>query len=269
MTDQLSRPKPRKRERIRRSPSSAISALYVPQPVEETAGPPRRERRTDGHPHSLKNGLDIHRHPLPDAGASKQDYDSNVTVGHAEMVEQNLAVLAKEMPDTTRSEEQIFGELVEAGVRPPFAAMAAHQEIAAVILAAGGTLGEAANRAGVTEVTVSKYWARDSFRRRVQELRSIVVDGINGRIVGELDRRTKGRNLQDMEITDVLRIYDRTNPKQSARDGRAVTVAGNLNVTQLNYAGIEAEISRPDSAEESADFVVLGADGHPVAEGSA
>jgi hypothetical protein len=209
-------------------------------------------------------GLDIHRHPLPDKGASKKDYDSKVTVGHADTVDQNLRVLAEAKPETTRGEAAIMGELVEAGVRPAYAALVAHQEIAAVMLAAGATLGEAANRAGVTEVTVSRYWADDSFRRRVQELRSIVIDGINGRIVGELDRRTKGRNLQEMEITDVLRVYDRTNPK--SRDGsRGTTVAGNLNVVQLNYEGLRAEIGRPDGAEESADFQVLGPEDAAVA----
>lgn len=256
----------RKRDRIRRG-GDALSALYVPEAPTAPAGPPRRARRVDGHPHSLKNGLDLHRHPLPDEGASRSDYDSNVTVGHAEAVEQNLQVMTAADAATARSEEQIYGELVDAGVRPQYAALAAHQEIAAIMLAAGATLGEAANRAGVSDVTVSKYWAQMPFRQRVIELRSIVLDGISGRIVGELDRRTKGRNLQEMELHDLIRVFDRTNPKQSG--GRAVTVAGNLNVTQLNYAGIEAEISRPDSGEESADFVVLGADGHPVAEGSA
>lgn len=256
-----------KRNRIRRG-GDALSALYVPEPPPGPAGPPRRARRVDGHPHPLKNGLDIHRHPLPDAGASRSDYDSTVTVGHSETVEHNLALLTEADAATARSEEQIYNELTAAGARGPFAALAAHKEIAAVMLAAGATLGEAANRAGVSEVTVSKYWTDDAFRRRVQELRSIVLDGINGRIVGELDRRTKGRNLQHMEVMDVLRIYDRTNPKQPG-GGRSVTVAGNLSVTQLNYAGIEAEIGRPDASEESADFVVLGADGHPVAEGGA
>lgn len=204
---------------------------------------------------------------MPDKGVTRQDYDSNVTRGHADMVEQNLAVLAQSAPDTSRSETQIYNELTEAGVRPAYAAMASHQEIAAVMLAAGATLGEAANRAGVTETTISRYWSAETFRRRVLELRSIVLDGINGRIVGELDRRTKGRNLQNMEIMDVLRVYDRTNPKQGAAS-RAVTVAGNLNVTQLNYAGISAEIERDDASEESPDFVVLGPDGAAVAEGS-
>lgn len=211
-------------------------------------------------------GADLHRHPMPDKGATKQDYDSPVTEGHAEMVEQNLSVLAANDPSINRSEEQIYNELTEAGVRPMYAALAAHQEIAAVMLAAGATLGEAANRAGVTEVTVSKYWADQSFRRRVLELRSIVMDGINGRIIGELDRRTRGRNLQGMETMDVLRILDRTNPKPTGAAARSVTVAGNLSVTQLNYAGIAAEIDRPDAIEESADFVVLGPDGPPVAE---
>jgi predicted transcriptional regulator len=259
----------RKRDRIRRS-SSALSSLYVPETPVAEAGPPRRRRANEGHPHAMTgSGADMHRHQMPDKGPSRQDYDSPVTVGHAEAVEQNLATMQEADPNVARSEEQIYGELTAAGVRGPFAAMAAHQEIAAVMLAAGATLGEAAQRAGVTEVTVSRYWAEDSFRRRVFELRSIVMDGINGRIVGELDRRTKGRNLQNMELLDVLRVFDRTNPKPSAGEKRAVTVAGNLNVTQLNYAGIAAEIAGPDAAEEVPDFLVIGPGGAAVAGDSA
>jgi hypothetical protein len=260
------RPRPRKRERIRRSPSSAISALYVPQPA-AVAVLPQRKRRSEGHPHALTGtDADLHRHPMPDKGATRIPRDSKVTKGHAEMVNQNLTVLAQERPDAVRGEDQIYSELIEQGVRPAFASMAAHQEIAAAMLSCGATLGEAADRAGVTEVTISKYWADQSFRRRVFELRSVVVDGINGRIVGELDRRTKGRNLQNMELMDVLRVFDRTNPKQSGSQRSVTTVAGNLSVTQLNYEGLSAEVRRVDTPEESADFPLLGPGSPAVAE---
>lgn len=200
---------------------------------------------------------------MPDKGPTKLDYDSNVTKGHAEVVQANLEVLAAAQP--VRGEEAIYNELIEQGVRPAYAAMAAHQEIAANMLACGATLGEAANRAGVSEVTISKYWSDMSFRRRVIELRSIVMDGISGRIVSELDRRTRGRNLQNMELSDLIKVFDRTNPKPTAA-GRNVSVAGNLTVTQLNYEGLSAEIRRVDAAEESPAFPILGPGSPSLAE---
>jgi hypothetical protein len=260
----------RKRDRIRHRSSLAISALYVPEAVPEVAAIPHRARRHEGHPHPLTNGLDTHRHPLPDEGPSRSARPAprRVGAGHNEAVERNLAVLAEERPEAVRSEEAIYGELIEQGVRPSFAAMAAHQEIAAALLAAGATLGQAADRAGVTEVTVSKYWADASFRRRVAELRSVVADSIHGRIIGEFHRRTQGRNLRNMELSDVAKIFDRVAPKPGAGERRGTTVAGNLNVVQLNYEGLAAEIRRPDTAEEGPDFPLLGPGGPAMAGGS-
>jgi hypothetical protein len=245
-----------------------------------------RAARHLGHPHVLKNGADLHRHPMPDQGATRQPKPSKVTKNHSEMLDRNLATLAEAVPTVTRSEEEIFEETMavvraqeEQGLREPltpgrreqFVALETHREMAVVILGAGGTFDEAADHAGVSAATVGKWYAEREFRARVDEMKSIVKSRIGGRILGSLDRLTDDKDkLDGMTVKDRLALYDRFEPA-----GRAgPTSQTNILVTPYeNLMGRLGQLAgRPetggtvdDAAEESGGFPVVGTDGPPVA----
>ncbi|MDQ3024418.1 MAG: hypothetical protein M3R04_08565, partial [bacterium] len=213
----------------------------------------RRPARHREHPHSLTSGLDIHRHPVP-----QDDKHAKPTLRHATAVERSLALLPPEM---LRSEDEIFDELIERGQKPAHAAIQAHREMAATILAAGGTFEEAGDHAGVSAGTVGKFYEEESFRQRVEEMRAVVLSEVQGRIVADLKRRIL--QVDKMELTDVLRVYDRTVGTAGRNKGSTVNV-GNLTVNNATYDTILAKISLPDADEEGGDLQGSGFDLVPL-----
>lgn len=96
------------------------------------------------------------------------------------------------------------------GRRVQYSVMHAHMEMAAIALATGCTIKQAAAYAGVSKAHIKKKYLPDpDFRARVSELHTQMTASIKGRIIKELLRRTEPENLQTMEILDVLRIGDR------------------------------------------------------------
>jgi hypothetical protein len=152
------------------------------------------------------------------------------------------------------------------GQRPAFAALTPQREMAATMLACGATNEEAARYAGVTGVTVGKWGTEEVFRKRIEELQSVVMRSISGSVLTELQRRTQGKHLRKMEINDLLRIFDRVaGSRAPGAAARAAAVTVNVgvstyeNVLQRVIAADAQSGGTDDGEAESGDFPVYGA----------
>lgn len=239
-------------------PADPVASAYAPPAIKGEVID-RRPARNRKHPHpSTGDYYRVQTAPSPTLPKQTAPVEPKGTAAHQKALQQTLA----EMPtEFRRSEDEIYSELVEQGQRGAFAALSAHREMAATILAAGGTRKEAADYAGITEATVSRFFEDQEFRARVSEVRSITLGRVQGRIVKDLERRTEPKKLKKMELVDVLRIYDRTaGPKSGA--GKVAE-----SITVNNYDAIFAEITRPDSPEEGEDFPGYGTEVIPLPGG--
>jgi len=135
--------------------------------------------------------------------------------------------------------------------RMHYVAMRAHQEQAAQALAAGATHKLAAAHAGISVRQVKKYYADPDFRARIEELRNTLMSRIRGRLMRELNRRTTGDNLKNLEILDFLRVWDRVT---TGGKGIKLQVDGDVNVT--NYDTIIQALLAPNSGSNGEDFPV-------------
>jgi hypothetical protein len=133
--------------------------------------------------------------------------------------------------------------------RVPYARMRAHMEVAAIVLAAGGTRKMAAAKAGVTLRQIQKYLGNPDFRARVAELQELTVKKILGKVVKEIDRRTDPKVIKKMELMDLLRVGDRVGLGR----GNGNTVVNDNSQTTSYEATFNALIF-PDSEKEGADF---------------
>lgn len=136
--------------------------------------------------------------------------------------------------------------------RMKYAAMRAHMEMAAQVLAVGGTQKMAANYAGVSPRQIKKYYADPDFRMRIEELREVLAGKIKGKILREFNRRVTGTEIRSMEIMDLARILDRVT---TGGKGMAINVQGDVHVGN-RYEAILAQLFDPNAGEESADFQV-------------
>ena len=251
----------------------------------------QRAARHLGHPHTLPSGNDIHRHPMPDKGATRAPKASKITRNHEKMVARNLETLAEENPDVLRTEVEVYRDkmnevqvLEQSGALAPmtpakreqYVALETHREMASVILGAGGTFEEAADHAGVAVGTVRKWYEDLQFRSRVDEQKAIVGSRLGGRILSSLDRLTGDEDKLDaMPVKDRLAIYDRFDSTDRGRSGPG----HQTNILVTPYQGVmdrlkdAARGSAPtgsvdDASHESGGFPVVGADSPPVAGGS-
>jgi hypothetical protein len=136
--------------------------------------------------------------------------------------------------------------------RLPYASMRAHQEMAAQALASGATIKMAAKYAGVSPRQVKKYFTDVDFRERIEELRSTMLSRLKGRIVRELGRRTSGKEIQKLELLDILRIGDRVG---LARGSAADEKAGN-GPSNNTYEAIFNTVILSHSGAQGGDFPV-------------
>lgn len=134
--------------------------------------------------------------------------------------------------------------------RVPYASMRAHEEMAAMVLAAGGSFRLAAAKAGVSKRQVKKYYTDPEFRARIEELRNTVFNKIRGRLLKELEKRTDDDSIGKIELLDLLRVYDRV----YGSPGKGNTTIGEVNVVNQNADTIIAALLAPKRAGESADF---------------
>lgn len=243
-----------------------------------------RAARHLGHPHNLMNGMDIHRHPVPDEGKTRTPKDSHITRKHAEMVQRNMELLAQAsgMGEALANEQVIFENALAVvppdvqgqGARKQYAALEAHREIAAQLLACGATLNEAADWAGVTAGTVAKYYADPDIRARVDEYRQMLKGTIGGRILGSLERLTQDPDVLDgMAVRDRLQIYDRF----ESRPGVGSVQLNQTNVNINSYPELmerlalvarreAASVNVLDAGDESGAFPTVGVDSTPLAD---
>lgn len=152
-----------------------------------------------------------------------------------------------------------FEDHKEAITRLPrlrYAAMRAHMEMAAQVIAVGGTQKMAARYAGVAPRQIKKYYTDADFRTRVEELRGLLGSRIKGKILRELNRRTTGDHLKNMDLLDLLRVFDRVTV--GGKGMNSVVVEGDLNVNQNRYEAILAALFNPNATNEVADFPGYG-----------
>jgi hypothetical protein len=142
---------------------------------------------------------------------------------------------------------------VKKTTRVRYQRMAGHMEMAAQALAVGTTQRMAAKYAGVTERQIKKYYADPDFRVRIDELRQVLASRIRGKLIRELNRRTNKSMLQNMDLLDVLRIWDRI-----TTGGKGVHIEGDVNIQQNQYDGILQQIFAVNSEGEGEDFPSYG-----------
>ena len=135
-----------------------------------------------------------------------------------------------------------------------YAAMRAHQEMAAQAMAVGATQKLAAQYAGVSARQIKKYLTDPEFRTRVEEHRTMTTSKIRGKIIRELDRRTGPATIRNMELLDLLRIMDRIT---IGGKGMAITVEGDVNVNN-KYENILAALFSPNAGANGSDFPEYG-----------
>lgn len=152
--------------------------------------------------------------------------------------------------------EEVQQQMVRKNPRIRYSGMRSHMELAAHALAVGSTQKMAARYAGVSERQVKKYYADPDFRVRIEELRAVLASKLKGRIMRELDRRTSGQNIKNMELLDMLRVFDRIT---TGGKGMAIQVAGDVNVSN-NYEAILASLFNPNAGSNGGDFPVYESD---------
>lgn len=156
-----------------------------------------------------------------------------------------------------KTEDEMINDL--ASRRVPYAAMNAHRERAAMALSTGATMKIASRYAGVSVRQIKKYMEISDFRRRVEELRMILMSKIRGRLLKEMGRRTGPKQIGRMELLDLLRVYDRVSG--TGGNGRQGIQIGEMNVGTTNYDTIISALLSFDSGEEGKDFPRLILDG--------
>lgn len=148
-----------------------------------------------------------------------------------------------------------YKEEIEKKPRMRYAAMRAHQEMAAQALAVGATQKLAGQYAGVSPRQIKKYMMDPDFRARIEEHRAMTTSKIRGKIIRELDRRTDKQSIQNMELLDLLRIMDRLTG--AGGKGMAITVEGDVNVNN-KYENILAALFSPNAGSHGGDFPSYG-----------
>lgn len=141
--------------------------------------------------------------------------------------------------------------------RVPYAGMVAHKEMAAMVLAAGGTYRLAAAKAGVSVRQVKKYYTTADFRARIDELRKTTFSKILGRVLKELEVRTDPKVIGNIELLDLLRVWDRVagSPGKGGAGGMNI---GEINVTNNNYDSLVAALLSAKRRGEGSDFQEYG-----------
>lgn len=167
-----------------------------------------------------------------------------------------LAPVVSENLKTLRapSRQKIQDKVLQKRVR--YAAMQTHMEIAAIVLAAGGTAKQAGDKAGISRRQVRKYMESADFRDRIIELQETLGNRIRGRIMKEIGRRTAPEFIEKMELLDLLRVGDRFG---LGRGNGSVIVNDNREIHNYEatfnalFHGEDAQ-QLSDSGQEGVDF---------------
>lgn len=139
--------------------------------------------------------------------------------------------------------------------RVKYAPMQAHMEMAALALAAGGSFRIASQKAGVSVRQVKKYYTEAEFRARIEELRNMMFSKVRGRVIKELEKRTEPGKVEQIELLDLLRVFDRVAGPIGGKAG--VNIAGDVNVSSTQYDTIIAAVLAQNTGTEGEDFPVF------------
>lgn len=203
--------------------------------------------RPVANPDKTKRALVV----VPDAGLSRDE--------RAQM--EGLKGIMENVPRARESFEERQGRLI--GQRVKYASMLAHEEMAATVLASGGTFRLAAAKAGISVRQVKKYYTTADFRARIEELRQTTFSKIRGRVLKEMEARTSPEKIKNIELLDLLRVHDRVyGPPGGGRSG--VNVQGDLNVGGTHYDQLVQALLAPESGTEEPDFQIYEPEGLPA-----
>jgi hypothetical protein len=184
---------------------------------------------------------------VPDAGLGRNELGQLATV----------KALMAEMP---RARESFDERQHRLGIqRVKYASMLAHEEMAAIVLAAGGSFKMAAAKAGISTRQVKKYYTSADFRARIEELRTTTFSKIRGRVLKELEKRTDPDKIGQIDLLDLLRVHDRVYGAPGGKPG--VNIAGDVNVGGTHYDQLIAALFTPQPGAESADFPIFELNG--------
>ena len=168
------------------------------------------------------------------------DGDSSQMRRRAPVVKEGLKLIK------VKSEVELIEDNTKKRVR--YAAMHAHREIAAAVLALGGTRKQASRKAGVSTRQIQKYYSDPDFRERIQELQELAGNKIRGRVMKEVSRRTDPVLIKKIDLLDLLRIGDRFGL------GRGNASAINISQTEINnYEAIFNDVFLGDDPEQLTD----------------
>lgn len=170
------------------------------------------------------------------------DNDGQRVKNRIPVVEDNLKLIGKKAKTSDEVEEITIEK------RQRYAEMKGHMEVAAAVLAAGGSPKIAGRKAGVSGRQVRKYMESAVFRERVQELQETLGNRIRGRVLKEVSRRTSPSMIRKMELLDLLRVGDRVGLGR----GNASSISINTEIHQ--YESTFAQVVLSDAGEESEDF---------------
>lgn len=169
-------------------------------------------------------------------------------------------------PRGAKTVEEVESGMIKRNPRIRYSGMKARMEMAAQVLAVGGTQRLAAKYAGCSERQIKKYYTDPDFRVRIEELRTVLASKVKGRIFRELSRRTTSDKIKQMELLDMLRILDRITV---GGKGMAINVSGDVNVGDTNYyEAILASLFNPNSGPDGGDFPVYEPDRIRLSSGS-
>jgi hypothetical protein len=183
----------------------------------------------------------IHRELLPIPADA-----NNALRKKAEAARESMEILDPKRETFEERQQRLEGK------RVPYAGMVAHQEMAAMVLASGGTYKLAAAKAGVSVRQVKKYYQSADFRTRIDELRKTTFSKILGRVLKELENRTDPKKIGKIDLLDLLRVWDRV--AGDPRRGPGGMNIGEINVTNNNYDAILAALVSSNAGGESSDF---------------
>jgi len=183
---------------------------------------------------------------------------SSVDVRRQPLVRENLALV----PDSRETFEERQARLE--GKRIKYSGMHAHQEMAALVLAAGGSFKMAATRAGISMRQVRKYYTEADFRARIEELRTVMFSKVRGRVIKELEKRTEPGKIDNIELLDLLRVFDRVAGPLGGKAG--IQISGDVNVSN-NYDNIIQALLTPQPEPEGPDFPIYTVEGVTIPSG--
>ena len=173
---------------------------------------------------------------------------SNALKKRAESIKPAMEILDPKRETFEERQERLENK------RVPYAGMVAHKEMAAMVLAAGGGYKLAAARAGVSVRQVKKYYTTADFRARIDELRKTTFSKILGRVLRELEVRTAPDVIGNIELLDLLRVWDRVAGSPGKGGGAGGMNIGEINVTNNNYDALVAALVAAKRGGESSDF---------------